>query len=153
MDKCLDPPGRELTSPRTGLIYQSLGKKPILHKEVRVIWVRKEQVKGMRLPFGRHLGALEGGAPLLLPWLTSTRRAGAPCPSADRELLGGGSRALFIPVFLVSAKCLVHSGCSISVWWINEKVNEWLFFLIPCEVLPMGLFIVWILWFHPLGLC
>lgn len=89
MDKCLDSPGYELTSPRTGLIYQSLGKKPILHKEVRVIWVRKEQVKGMRLPFGRHVGALEGGALLLLPGLASTRRAGAPCPSADRELLGG----------------------------------------------------------------
>lgn len=86
MDKCLDPPGRELTSPRTGLIYQSLGKKPILHKEVRVIWVRKEQVKGMRLPFGRHLGALEGGAPLLLPWLTSTRRAGARAQRAPQRI-------------------------------------------------------------------
>lgn len=120
MDKCLDPPGRELTSPRTGLIYQSLGKKPILYKEVRVIWVQKEQVKGMRLPFGRHVGALEGGALLLLPGLASTRCAGARAQRAPQRIESsseaGGSRALFIPVFLVSAKCLVHSRCSISVW-------------------------------------
>lgn len=113
MDKCLDPPGHELTSPRTGLIYQSLGKKAVLHKEVRVIWVQKEQVKGMRLLFGRHLGALEGGEPLLLPRLTSTRRAGARAQHTPQQT-GSSLEAGAAPY---SFLC---SGCQQNVWYTTD---------------------------------
>lgn len=120
MDKCLDPPGHELTSPRTVSIYQSLGKKAVFHKEVRVIWVQKEQVKGMRFLFGRHLGALEGGEPLLLPQLTSTRRAGAQAQRAPQRtgssLEAEAAPYSFLCSWCQSTKCPVHSRCSISVW-------------------------------------